>query len=65
MIMAKAMSDLSSCLSASGVPVTKAGLVRVSMNSKQKASLSWTQGISMYMLKISPSSKPSDSTMYW
>src|SRR6185312_12766373 len=55
----------SSVWSFCSVPVWKFGSMIASMNGIRNWSLSRIEGTSLYALKISLSSRPSDSTMYW
>src|ERR1700712_812230 len=55
----------SSVWSFSGVPVWKCGSMIASMNGIRNWSLSRIEATSLYALKISLSSRPRDSTMYW
>ncbi len=65
MMQAKTIRLFSSCWSASGVPVLNVGSVSTLMNGIRKSSLSRIDLISWYALKISASSRPRLSTMYW
>ncbi len=65
MMVAKTMRERSSSWSFLVVPVLKLGSAKTSMKGMRKSSLARTEGTSWYILKISPSSSPKDSTMYW
>ncbi|MNG32066.1 hypothetical protein D3C85_1887710 [compost metagenome] len=55
----------SSSLSVSTVPVLKVGSEIERVYLRPQAAFFATLGISWYMLKIAPSSMPSDSMQYW
>ncbi|MNG04601.1 hypothetical protein D3C85_1948580 [compost metagenome] len=55
----------SSSLSVSTVPVSNSGSEMARVYLRPQAAFFATDGTSWYMLKISPSSMPSDSMQYW